>query len=150
MWIFQLSFYYSCHLVRHPAHALSCTNLWKISADKHILFVYSVNLILLVDFRIPDCSWHMTEKFSSDGEAAPRLWQQHHAMENKALLAFASTVTRRLQDKSPFPKPPISAVLHCRVKVLMPAVPTNPIPLGQNHQHAPKTVIHSETFPTLF
>lgn len=40
------------------------------SADKHILSVYSVNLISHVDFDIPDLSWHKTEKFNNNGEAA--------------------------------------------------------------------------------
>lgn len=40
------------------------------SADKHILSVYSVNLISHVDFYVPDLSWHMTEKFNNNGEAA--------------------------------------------------------------------------------
>lgn len=105
--------------MRHPAQALSCTYLWKISADKHVLFIFSVNLILLVDFYIPDFSWHMTEKFNNNGEVALGSSSNHHAMKNKALFAFASTVTKRLQEKSPFLKIMSCLVLHCSVKVLM-------------------------------
>lgn len=119
MWIFNFFFFYSCHLVRHLAYALSCTYLWKISADKHILFIYSVNLILLDDFHIPDFSWHMTEKLNNHGELALGSSSNHHAMKNTALFSFASTVTKRLQEKSLFLKIMSCLVLHCSVKVSM-------------------------------
>ena len=107
-------FYYSCHLVRHPARSLSCTYLWKISDDKRVLFIYSMNSILLVDFYIPDFSWHMTEKFNNNGEVASGSSSNHHAMKNRAVSSFASTVTKRLQEKSFFLKLTSCLVLHCK------------------------------------
>lgn len=85
---FLFLFNYSCPLVRHPACALSCAYLWKISADKHTLFIYSVNLILLVDFYIPDFSYDMTEKFGNNGQVLLGSSSNHHAMKNKALFSF--------------------------------------------------------------
>lgn len=149
MWNFNFSFYYSCHLARHPAHVLSCAYSWKISADKHILFIYSVNLILLVDFNIPDFSWHMTEKFSNNGEVALGFSSNHSAMKNKALFSFAPTVTKRLQEKSFF-KIMSCLVLRCSVEVLIPTWEQTTFPSGQKGPIPTTSIYKNKTHLAVF
>lgn len=71
----------------------------------------------------------MTEKFNNNGEVALGSSSNQRAMKNKALFSFASTVTKRLQERSFF-KIMSCLVLHCSVEVLI-TMSTNLFPSGQ-------------------